>query len=188
MIHQLGDDGCFFQAAGLPGETAWSDAEIPEGWRLQAPCEDDWCTGIPSCRRCGGNLWVPDDQLPQPRPSFSRILRGQLYWVVCWLSERLPLVFPLHMWNVLDRSGAGSTRTKNALDSFHHTFDSLQQQTSSEGLLTITWCKLIFVWFVIIFYVWRSIRLCYTIINYYTHNLYSFLLANWILQANLTCF
>jgi hypothetical protein len=39
--------------------------------------------------------------------------------------RRLPPLFPLHMWNLLDRSSTGSTRTTNALEAFHHTFNSL---------------------------------------------------------------
>ena len=44
--------------------------------------------------------------------------------------RRLPPMFDLHMWNVLDRASAGSTRTTNALESFHHTFNSLLLSTS----------------------------------------------------------
>ena len=39
--------------------------------------------------------------------------------------RRLPPMFSHHMWNVLDRAGTGSTRTTNALESFHHSFNSL---------------------------------------------------------------
>ena len=37
----------------------------------------------------------------------------------------LLLQIPHHMWNVRDRSGTGSSRTTNALEAFHHTFNSL---------------------------------------------------------------
>ena len=39
--------------------------------------------------------------------------------------RRLPPTFPHHMWNVLNRAASGSTRTTNALEAFHHTFNSL---------------------------------------------------------------
>ena len=52
------------------------------------------------------------------------------YFEGTWIGQsvggrRLPPTFPHHMWNVLDRSAAGSTRTTNSLEAFHHTFDSL---------------------------------------------------------------
>ena len=39
--------------------------------------------------------------------------------------RRLEPMFPLHMWNVLDRVSEGSSRTTNSLEAFHHTFNSL---------------------------------------------------------------
>ena len=39
--------------------------------------------------------------------------------------QRLPPLFPHHMWNVRDRSGTGSSRTTNALEAFYHTYNSL---------------------------------------------------------------
>ena len=39
--------------------------------------------------------------------------------------RRLPPTYPHHMWNVLNRAASGSTRTTNALEAFHHTFNSL---------------------------------------------------------------
>ena len=52
------------------------------------------------------------------------------YFENTWIRQpvgglRLPLLFPHHMWNVRDRSGTGSSRTTNALEAFHHTFNSL---------------------------------------------------------------
>ena len=52
------------------------------------------------------------------------------YFEGTWIGQsvggrRLPPTFPHHMWNVLDRSAAGSTRTTNSLEAFHHTFNSL---------------------------------------------------------------
>ena len=51
-------------------------------------------------------------------------------FVSSWIGQtvcarRLPPLFPHHMWNVLDRSAAGSARTTNSLKAFHHTFNSL---------------------------------------------------------------
>ena len=34
-------------------------------------------------------------------------------------------MFPLVMWNVYDRHAQGSSRTTNALEAFHHSFNSL---------------------------------------------------------------
>ena len=45
----------------------------------------------------------------------------------CWPREYLPHIdpeFPLQMWNVLDRDSAGSTRTTNALEAYHHSFNA----------------------------------------------------------------
>ena len=52
------------------------------------------------------------------------------YFESTWIGQsvggrRLPPMFSHHMWNVLDRAGTGSTRTTNALESFHHSFNSL---------------------------------------------------------------
>ena len=43
-------------------------------------------------------------------------------------------MFSHHMWNVLDRAGTGSTRTTNALESFHHSFNSLLSWKLLESL------------------------------------------------------
>ena len=52
------------------------------------------------------------------------------YFEETWIGQsvrgrRLPPTFPDHMWNVLDRSAAGSTRTTNSLEAFHYTFNSI---------------------------------------------------------------
>ena len=54
------------------------------------------------------------------------------YFELAWIGQevggtgrRLPPMFSHHMWNVLDRADSGSTRTTNALESFHHSFNSL---------------------------------------------------------------
>ena len=54
------------------------------------------------------------------------------YFELTWIGQevggtgrRLPPMFSHHMWNVLDRADSGSTRTTNALESFHHSFNSL---------------------------------------------------------------
>ena len=52
------------------------------------------------------------------------------YFESTWIGQsvggrKLPPMFSHHMWNVLDRAGTGSTRTTNALESFHHSFNSL---------------------------------------------------------------
>ena len=52
------------------------------------------------------------------------------YFASFWIGQsvggrRLPPMFPHHMWNVLGRAGTGSTRTTNALESYHHSFNSL---------------------------------------------------------------
>ena len=52
------------------------------------------------------------------------------YFESTWIGQavggrRLPPMFSHHMWSVLDRAGTGSTRTNNALESFHHSFNSL---------------------------------------------------------------
>ena len=57
-------------------------------------------------------------------------LRLLAYFENTWIGQpvggrRLPPLFPHHMWNVRDRSGTGSSRTTNALEAFHHTFNSL---------------------------------------------------------------
>ena len=57
-------------------------------------------------------------------------LRLLSYFEATWIGapaggRRLPPMFPLHMWNLLDRASTGSTRTANALEAFHHTFNSL---------------------------------------------------------------
>ena len=38
---------------------------------------------------------------------------------------RTPPIFPLTMWNVVGRHFAGTTRTTNSLESFHHALNSL---------------------------------------------------------------
>ena len=54
-----------------------------------------------------------------------------LYFEKTWIgtpvagNRRLNPEFPLQMWNVLDRASTGSTRTTNALEAFHHSFNSL---------------------------------------------------------------
>ena len=57
-------------------------------------------------------------------------LRLLAYFENTWIGQpvggrRLPPLYPHHMWNVRDRSGTGSSRTTNALEAFHHTFNSL---------------------------------------------------------------
>ena len=52
------------------------------------------------------------------------------YFEATWIGQsvagrRLPPIFSLHMWNVLDRASTGSNRTTNSLEAFHHTFNSL---------------------------------------------------------------
>ena len=56
------------------------------------------------------------------------------YFEGAWIGQsvggrRPPSTFPHHMWNVLDRSAAGSTRTTNSLEA--------TLMTSFEGLLII---------------------------------------------------
>ena len=38
--------------------------------------------------------------------------------------RRLGPKFPMQMWNVLDRASTGSTRTTNALEAYHHSFNA----------------------------------------------------------------
>ena len=57
-------------------------------------------------------------------------LRLLSYFETTWIGapaggRRLPPLFPHHMWNVLDRSSTGASRTTNALEAYHHTFNSL---------------------------------------------------------------
>ena len=57
-------------------------------------------------------------------------LRLLAYFENTWIGQpvggrRLPPLFPHHMWYVRDRSGTGSSRTTNALEAFHHAFNSL---------------------------------------------------------------
>ena len=40
-------------------------------------------------------------------------------------TRRLTPDFPIQMWNALERSAAGSTRTTNALEAYHHAFNAL---------------------------------------------------------------
>ena len=40
-------------------------------------------------------------------------------------TRRLTPDFPIQMWNALERSTAGSTRTTNALEAYHHAFNAL---------------------------------------------------------------
>ncbi len=52
------------------------------------------------------------------------------YFETTWIGRpvggrRLAPMFPLHMWNVLDRCSTGSTRTTNSLEAFHHTFNAI---------------------------------------------------------------
>ena len=52
------------------------------------------------------------------------------YFESTWIGQsvggrRLPPMFPHYMWNVLGRAGTGSTRTTNALESYHHSFNWL---------------------------------------------------------------
>ena len=60
------------------------------------------------------------------------------YFESTWIGQavggrRLPPMFSHHMWNVLDRAGTGSTRTTNALESVHHSFNSLLSCTVSHS-------------------------------------------------------
>ena len=52
------------------------------------------------------------------------------YFETTWIGQsaggrRLAHILPHQMWNVLDRTSIGSTRTTNSLEAFHHTFNAL---------------------------------------------------------------
>ena len=54
------------------------------------------------------------------------------YFEVTWIGgevgqrqRRTPATFPAAMWNVVGRHYTGSTRTTDALEAFHHSFNSL---------------------------------------------------------------
>ena len=70
------------------------------------------------------------------------------YFKSTWIGQsvggrRLPPMFSHHMWNVLDRAGTGSTRTTNALESFHHSFNSLLSCTHPADISVIlNYCQL----------------------------------------------
>ena len=71
---------------------------------------------------------------PDVRVAVNQFLQDELfllsYFEKTWIGEpvgsrRLPPDFPIEMWNVLERSSAGSTRTTNSLEAYHHSFNVL---------------------------------------------------------------
>lgn len=74
------------------------------------------------------------DIIPAYEALASTFLNDELqllhYFEATWIGlpvagRRMAPMFPLQMWNVLGRHQAGSTRTTNSLEAFHHSFNAL---------------------------------------------------------------
>ena len=74
------------------------------------------------------------DVIPTFESISTQFLQDELpllaYFEKTWIetpvgTRRLAADFPSQMWNALERSSTGSTRTTNALEAYHHAFNAL---------------------------------------------------------------
>ena len=70
------------------------------------------------------------DVIPAFESLSTHFLQDELpllaYFEKTWIvTRRLTPDFPIQMWNALERSAAGSTRTTNALEAYHYAFNAL---------------------------------------------------------------
>ena len=123
----IGEEGCFFHLCKR------LDFQVKELGLMPKYRQDD--AFKLRVKKLAALVFIPVSYLVATFESLSTSflndeLRLLAYFENTWIGQpvggrRLPPLFPHHMWNVRDRSGTGSSRTTNALEAFHHTFNSL---------------------------------------------------------------
>ena len=122
MFPGIREEGCFFHLCKRP------DFQVKRlGLMTKYQTDDDFKLRV---KMLSALAFVPVSDIVANFESLATtFLNDELpllsYFESTWIGEavggrRLPPMFSHHMWHVLDRAGTGSTRTTNALESFHH--------------------------------------------------------------------